>query len=320
MSRRLGLVCSLSLLLSFLTLAVPTARADTTCAATPIPIAMETVATPVSAFPLTVTDDAGRAVSILEEPARIVSLAPSNTEILFALGVEARVVAVDAYSDYPPAAAEKPTIGDYADPDLEQIVALDPDLVLATAVHETTIVPRLEALGIPAAVIEPADLAATLDSITTIGMLTGRDDAATELVCALHARIDAVAAAVAGAARPRVFFELSPDLYTAGHGTFVDDLIARAGGENVVGAGLGPWPQLSAEAVIAADPEVILLADHEAGVTPDSVAARPGWSVVSAVRDERIVPLDTDLVVRPGPRVVDGLEAIARALHPGRFP
>jgi iron complex transport system substrate-binding protein len=314
-SRRFAFLVSLSVLLSFLTLAVPTVRADPTCAATP----MGTVATPIAAFPITVTDDAGREVTLSAPPRRIVSLAPSNTEILFALGVEDRVVAVDEYSDYPPAAAQKPTIGEYADPDLEQIVALDPDLVLATAVHAPAIVPRLEALGIPAAVIEPADLDATLASIATIGRLAGVDAAATELVCALHARVDAVAAAVAGAPRPRVFFELSPDLYTAGEGTFVDDLIARAGGENVVGGSLGPWPQLSAEAVIAADPEVILLADHEAGVTPESVAARPGWSVVSAVQNDRIVALETDLVVRPGPRVVDGLEAIARALHPEQF-
>jgi iron complex transport system substrate-binding protein len=313
--RKLGLVCSLVLLLSFPLLAVPTATADAACAATPAAL----VATPVADFPLTVTDAAGRSVSILEQPEEVVSLAPSNTEILFALGVEDRIAAVDEYSDYPAAVEEIPTIGDYADPDLESIVAFEPELVLATAVHAATIVPRLEALGIPAVVIEPADLAATLDSIATVGALTGANEAATALVCALQARVDAVEAAVAGAPPPRVFFELSPDLYSAGEGTFIDDLITRAGGENIVAASLGPWPQLGAEAVIEANPEVILLADHEAGVTPESVAARPGWQVVSAVENERVIALDTDLVVRPGPRVVDGLEAIARALHPARF-
>lgn len=314
MSQRFLLLVSLVLLFSSLRLGMPTAAAPA-CLATPIAMA----ATPVATFPLAFTDDAGRAVTLVAEPARIVSLAPSNTEILFALGLADRVVAVDAYSDYPPAAAEKPAIGDYADPDLEQIVALDPDLVLASAVHAPGIVPRLESLGIPAVVIEPADLDATLTSIDRVGRLAGAPAVAADLVCGLQARIDAVEEAVDGAPRPRVFVELSPDLFTAGEDTFIADLIARAGGENIVGATLGPWPQISAEAVIAADPEVILLADHEAGVTPASVAARPGWSVVSAVSDGRVVILDTNLVVRPGPRVVDGLEAIARALHPERF-
>ena len=312
MSRVLGLLVLL-LSLSLGIAAAPARAAD--CAATPM-------ASPVAAaaFPLTLSDDLGRQVEIRSAPRRIVSLAPSNTEILFALGLAERVVAVDAYSDYPPAAAEKPRVGDYIAPDLEQIVALDPDLVLATAAHEATVLPRLDDFAIAAFVLEPETLDEVLQSIVTVGALTGAEGEATDLVCALERRVAAVERAVAGASPPRVFFELSPDLYTAGESSYVADLIARAGGENIVAADAGPWPQLSAEAVIAADPEVILLADHEAGVTPEVVSERPGWQGISAVREGRVVALESDPVARPGPRVVDGLEAIARALHPERFP
>jgi iron complex transport system substrate-binding protein len=153
-----------------------------------------------------------------------------------------------------------------------------------------------------------------------VGTITDMSSRAQQVVCELQARVDAVTDAVAGAPRPRVFFELSPDLYTAGPGSFVDDLISRAGGDNVAAGAAELWPQLSAEAVVSADPEVILLADHEAGITAEQVAARPGWQQMSAVQQGRIVSLNADLVARPGPRVVDGLEAIAAALHPDLLP
>jgi iron complex transport system substrate-binding protein len=307
----------LVLLLLPLALVAPAATSSAACAATPV----ATAASPeAAAFPLTVTDDIGRQVVVPAVPQRIVSLAPSNTEILFALGLDERVAAVDAWSDYPPAARQKPQLGDYIDPDLEEIVAIAPDVILATAVHEATVLPQLEDLGITTVVLEPTTLDEVLADIALVGELAGVGDAATRLVCDVEERIDAVAAAVAGAPVPRVFFELSPDLYTAGEGSYVDDLIATAGGDNVVAGDLGPWPQISAEALIAADPEVVLLADHEAGVTPELVKERPGWGDVSAVRNDRIVTLDADLVARPGPRLVAGLEAIARAIHPDRFP
>lgn len=303
----------LLLSLSFSIAAVAPARAAE-CAATP-------VATPAAAaFPLTLTDDAGREVEIAAPPQRIISLAPSNTEILYALGLQDRVVAVDQFSDYPAAAAEKPHVGGYLDPDVEGMIALDPDLMLATAAHEGTILPRLEELGIQSFILEPTTLDEILESIATVGTLTGEPAAASRVVCALQGRVDRVEDAVAGAPPTRVFFEISLDLYTAGEGSYVDDLLSRAGGDNIIGGDAGPWPQVNNEAVIAADPEVILLADHELGVTAESVAARPGWRVISAVEDGRVVALEMNTVVRPGPRVVDGLEAIARAMHPERFP
>lgn len=316
----------LALLLLAAALAVPAVPAVLAVPATPAangaPVACEPAgATPVAAaFPLTVTDDLGRTVTFERAPARIISIVPSNTEILFALGLGDRVVALDAYSDYPPETKDKPKVGDYLNPDIEGMVAAQPDLVLAAGSNDATVIPALDRLGIPAVALEPENLGDVLANIDLIGRLAGVPERAAALSCALAARTAAVEAAVAGADRPRVFFEISTDLYTAGPGSFVDDLIARAGGTNVAADAAIAWPQLNAEAVVAADPEVILLVDHEAGVTPESVAARPGWSEISAVKDGRIVQLAPDPVVRPGPRLVDGLEELARALHPDRFP
>jgi iron complex transport system substrate-binding protein len=183
-----------------------------------------------------------------------------------------------------------------------------------------TVLPELDALGLPIVVIEPADLDEVFSGMLLIGTITDVSPQAQQAVCELQTRVDAVAEAVAGASRPRVFFELSPDLYTAGPGSYIDDLIARAGGENVAASAAEMWPQLSAEALVSANPDVILLADHEAGITAEHVAARPGWQDMNAVARGRIVLLESDLVARPGPRVVDGLEAIAAALHPDLIP
>jgi iron complex transport system substrate-binding protein len=288
------------------------------------PMALTCPATPVAdagtTYPLAIADDAGREVTIAAAPERIISIAPSNTEILFALGLGENVVAVDTYSNYPLEATEKPQVGDYVDPNLEAIVAAEPDLILAGEAHVASVLPDLEALGLPTVVIEPVNLDEALASMTLIGEIADKQAAAANLVCSLQGRIDAVTTAIAGAPRPRVFFELSPDLYTAGPGSFIDDLLVRAGGANIA-AGAGEiWPQMSAEALITADPEVIIVTGHEAGVTTEDVANRPGWQDVSAVANDRLEIIDADLVARPGPRVVDALEAVAAALHPDCFP
>lgn len=316
---RSRVVVLLSLVLSILLLPV-----GASLAAQATPVALDCAATPLAeattTFPLVVSDDAGREVAIEQAPERIISIAPSNTEIVYALGVEDRLVGVDSYSNYPPQVSEQPRVGDYVAPNLEALVAAEPDLILASEVHVPTLVPELETLGLTTIVIEPANLEEVYTGIELIGQVTDEGAAAQDLVCGMQARVTAVSKAVASAPRPSVFFELSPDLYTAGPGSFVDDVLQRAGGENVA-AGAGElWPQLSAEAVVSANPEVILLADHGAGVTAEQVAERPGWQTVSAVEQGRIVEVDPDLIARPGPRVVDGLEAVAKALHPDRFP
>lgn len=275
-------------------------------------------ATPAPA-PVTILDDAGRTVTLAAPPARIVTSAPSATELAFALGLGDAVVAVDKYSNYPPEAASKASIGSYIEPDLEAIVGARPDLVLVTDVHLAKLVPALEARKIATVVLDARNIEGVYADLLLLGRATGRREQAEALVDELRARVAAVERAIAGADPVRTFYEIDPTLYTAGPGTFIDDLIRRAGGTNVAAGAASAYPQLSAEEVVAADPEVIILADEAAGVSPAAVRARSGWSGVSAVVNDRISVLDPDIGSRPGPRIVDALEAIARILHPDRF-
>lgn len=297
-------------------------------AAPPQPTAVSTASPAVSpaaaaavapTFPLTIKDDAGRDVTIPKPPRRIVSLSSSNTEILFALGLESRVVGVDQYSDYPPSAKSKPTVGDFANPDLEKIVALEPDLILGTPIHVKTTLPELDRRGLKTVIIDPKTVSGVLDSIRLVARITGQQKEADAVVSGMQAKIDSVQAAVKGATPVRVFYEISPDLFTAGPGTFVNDVLKMAGGVNIAASAGTDWPQLNQESLILADPQVILLADQPADVTPKMVAARPGWEDVSAVKNKRILAVNDDLTSRPGPRVVDGLEFVAKALHPDRM-
>jgi len=271
-------------------------------------------------FPLTLTDQVGRQVTVEIEPERIISLSPSHTEILYAIGLGDRLVGATEYCNYPADAASKPRIGGFSDVDFEQVVGLAPDLVLVSTIHMSEVVPRLEELGISVFVINPPTVLDVLDGILTIGLLTGRGLTAAELVAEMAERIDAVVAAVEGASPPKVFWELGAELYTAGPGSFVDDLIALAGGENVAADAQSQWPQLSVEAIVLEDPDVIVLADHNYGETAEKVAARPGWEGIRAVKEGRIVELtDDDIFSRPGPRIVEALEFLARIFHPDRF-
>ena len=278
-------------------------------------------ATPESAFPVTIVDDGQTEVIIEAEPQRIVSLVPSMTETLFALGLGDRVVGVTTYCDYPEEAKSKEKIGEFATIDLEKVVSLNPDLVLATSLHYQDVAPALRERGLTVAVFEAQDVEGVLAQILTIGRMTGRLPEAQALVEDLQARLDAVAAKVAGAAKPRVFWELDAMLYSAGRGSIIDDLITRAGGDNIGRRLEGEWPQFSLEALVEADPEVIVLADHGFGETAETVGARPGWGGITAVREGRIVEVeDINIVSRPGPRIAEAVEYIARELHPSLFP
>jgi iron complex transport system substrate-binding protein len=271
---------------------------------------------------MTVADMAGREVKIAAEPQRIISLAPSITEILYALNLGDRVAGVTEFCNYPPEAAEKPKVGGYSDVSIEKVTQLQPDLILVSRILMQQVLPELEKLGFSVIVIDAHDFPGVLESILLVGKATGREKEAEALTAQMQARADAIAKAVAGRSRPRIYWELDPTLWTAGPGSFVQDLIERAGGENIAADAERAWVQLSAETIIAKDPEVIFLADHPYGETKDSVAARAGWDKISAVVSGRIVELTAeqgDIVSRPGPRVIDALELIARALHPDAF-
>ncbi|TEU15803.1 MAG: cobalamin-binding protein [Anaerolineales bacterium] len=275
----------------------------------------------LAAFPLTMTDDLGNEVTIEAEPQRIVSMAPSHTQTLYALGLGDKVVGVTEYCSYPPEAQEKPKVGGFSNIDLEQVVGLDPDLVLGTSLHAQSVRPALVERGLKVVLINPQTVEDVLEKIVLVGRVTGREGAAIALSAELRGRIEATMEKVQGTEnKPRVYWELSNDLYTAGPGSFIDDLIVRAGGINIAADTKEQWPQLNLEALILADPEVIVLADHPYGETAEGVKARPGWADVSAVKNERIVEvLDDDLVSQPGPRVAEALEFVAKALHPELF-
>ncbi|MHB1134508.1 MAG: ABC transporter substrate-binding protein [Chloroflexota bacterium] len=275
------------------------------------------------AYPQTIQDDAGRSVTLAKEPRRIVSLSAGNTELLYAAGLQDRVVGVDDYSDYPAEVKAKEKVGGFSKPSIEKIVSLTPDLVLATGIHTKGVVADLESRGLTVAVVQAATIDAVPQNLRFLGRLTGNLAETEKAAADIERRVKAIADKTASAAKQRVFFEISPDLSSPGPGTFIDDMIAKAGGENISRDGQGAWPKLNSEAVVMKDPQIIFLGDHGSstgGVTPEIVKARPGWTSIAAVRDNRIIPVpDRNLTDRPGPRAVEGLEFIAQTLHPQLF-
>jgi iron complex transport system substrate-binding protein len=276
-----------------------------------------------AATTITVVDDHHTRVVLRGVPRRIVALAPNVVEILYALGVGNRVVGVSQDSDYPPAAAHKPVAVTYsAGPNLEKIVALRPDLLIAAGI-DARYLPKLRSLRLPILVLDPQSIGGILHDIAIAGIATGTVGVARTLVNRLQARIDAVTRHVRHAvSRPRVYYEYDFDKaggWTYGRGSFGDAVITTAGGYNVGRAGIGPYPQLSPEQIIRLNPQVIVLGDAAYGVSPRSVRQRPGFDATRAVQLNHIYPFNDTLVSRPGPRIVDGLEQLARLLHPEAF-
>jgi iron complex transport system substrate-binding protein len=279
----------------------------------------------IAAGPIAVVDDVGRSVVMNGPPDRIVALAPSNTEILFALGAEDRIVAVDQWSDHPPAAKTKPRISPFS-PSLEQIVKLRPDLILAAHGSAEPVLP-LDRQGVKVLVLAPRTLEDVYRNILLIGRIVEAEGRAKRLVDAMRQRVAAVLAKVRGAPRPKVFVELDASdpirPFTAGPGSFVDLLVQLAGGVNVAASSRTAWPQFSLEELLRADPDMIILADELVTMnsqTPQTVARRPGWSLLRAVGRGAIYPINAELISRPGPRIVEGLELLAKLLHPDQFP
>jgi iron complex transport system substrate-binding protein len=273
--------------------------------------------------PGTYTDDMGREVSIDKVPQRIVSHVPSITETLFALGLGDRVVGVSDYCNYPEEAKLKPSIGNYFNPSLEPIVALEPDLVLTDGHSES--IKGLEPLGITFFVIDPKDIDGILKDIELLGKITGTEKEARALVSGMNSSLAQVVSLAEGAPKVRVFYVFdATDLnnpWTAGPGSFVDALITMAGGENIAAQAPGAWVQFSIEQLVSSDPEVILI-DASMGtavVLKEELMAHPAWQGVTAVKQDRIYIIDGDLVNRPGPRIVQGLEEIAKIIHPELF-
>jgi iron complex transport system substrate-binding protein len=257
------------------------------------------------------TDELGRTIQVSQSPQRIISLAPSVTETLFALGLGDKIVAVTSYCDYPPEAKTKQSIGDTQRPSIEKIVALKPDIVIAsTSSQLEAFVRNLEGAGIPVYVSNPRNLEETLTSIQAIGEITGAQKEAVALTAQLRARIEQVHSRVSGKDKPKVFVMLgAAPLITVGGPTFINDLITQAGGLSISADEKSDYPQYSLETVIARQPEIIFL---QAG--NDKLPER--LKQTSAARNGRLFHVNDDLLLRPGPRVVEGLEQIAEKIHP----
>jgi iron complex transport system substrate-binding protein len=276
-----------------------------------------------ASFPVEINRSDGNSLTFDAPPTRVVSLSPGATEIFYALGAEPSLVAVDHQSDYPEAAANFATKVDAFEPNVEAIAALDPDLVLV-ATDAGGIVGALDTLGIPTLFIDiNTDITTVeqvLGQISIYGRITGESEEANALITSLQQRIDAVrATAEAAAPGPTVYHELDSTFYSASEQSFIGDVYRILNAENIAGDGGGsPYPQLTQEAIIAADPEIIVLADEEFGVTVDSVKARPGWNAIGAVQNDRIYGVDPDIISRPGPRIVDALEELAGLFYTGQ--
>jgi iron complex transport system substrate-binding protein len=272
-----------------------------------------------SAFPVTLTDDEGTAVAIPSEPQRIVSLTPGTTEILFALGARERVVATDSASDYPPEAVPLPDVASFGGVDVEQVVGLQADLVIAggNGYTPSDAIIRLRSLGMPVLVVYAPSVRAVEADVELVGRAVGRAAAATSLASAMQADIDALAAAVHALPKPRVFYEVDAtrEIYGPADASFLAEMVSLAGGAPVTSGSAASF-QIPLERLIAADPEIIVLGDAAFGATPDLVAKRPAWGGLTAVRQGAVRAVDDKLITRPGPRLAEGLRSLILAIHP----
>jgi len=274
---------------------------------------------PVRATAVTVVDQLDRQVIVPDDPVRVISLAPSITEIIFALQQENRLKGVTRYSDYPGEAKKLPRIGSYVRLDIERIVALNPDLCIATRDgNPKAIIDRLASLNIPVYVVNPHDLDSILETIQEIGDILNAGHRAKTLTAGMRIRVQRVMSRVAQVNyRPRVFFQIgiSP-IVSAGTDTFIHELIEIAGGVNLA-AGRSAYPRFSTEQVLALEPEVFIITSmaRQAGFEQIKSQWRR-WPNIPAVRDDRIFIVDSDLFDRPSPRLVRGLELLTRLIHP----
>jgi len=280
---------------------------------------VEPTASPQAQFPRTVVDDEGTSVTIESEPQSIVSLTPANTETLFALGAGDRLTGGTDFDDYPPEAAAAPDVVVQVEVLTEQIVDIDPDLILAGGNNFTppAEIQRLRELGFPVVVTYPETVDEVLADIELVGAAVGADEEAATIVAAMEERIAQVTDAVADLPQPRVFYEIGylPDIYGPADDSFTADMVSLAGGEPIT-TGDPVSFVIPLERLVDEDPEIIVLGDAAYGVCPDSVAERPGWDEMTAVANDAIVPVDDIIVTRPAPRLGEGLAALALAIHP----
>jgi iron complex transport system substrate-binding protein len=277
-------------------------------------------------LPINLTDGLERSITITNPAQRIISISPPLTEMLFAVGAGGQMVGRDSYSDYPAEAKKITDVGwTYGKYNLETVVNLKPDLVLAGEITTPELVASLENLGIKVFYLNnPTNLDEMYAMLKTVGVLSGHNTEADTLVKTLQQRASALQEKIAKVtSRPTVFYELDATdpskPYTPGSATLYTNLISLAGGENIGAKLTTAWPQISLEQLLVDDPTYIFLGDANYGTTPEIVTHRAGWQSLTAVKEGRVLPFDDNLLVRYGPRLLDGLEALAKALHPEFF-
>ena len=271
------------------------------------------------AYPLTVTDDEGTSVTIPAPPKKIVSLTPATTEILFAIGLGPKVVGRTQADDYPPAAAQVPTVASYTSVDVEKIVGLGADLVIAggNGFNPPDSIAKLRTLGIPVVVVYAKTVEGVFDDIRLVGRVAGASERASALADSMASQFDAIRAVTDGIERPLVFYEIdaSSKIYTAADDSFLAEMITIAGGDPLT-TGSQTSYEIALERIVSDNPALILLGDAAYGVTAAQVRARPGWGTIAAVEAGSIYPVDDVVITRPGPRLVQGLLDLVRAIHP----
>jgi len=274
-------------------------------------------------FPIEYTDDLGQKIVIDTEVERIVSLAPGVTEMIFALDAEDKLVGVSSVANYPEEALEKESVGNISEPNIEKIVALKPDLVIAESVTNKEVVRRLTNLGIKIAGFRPNSIPETIQMIDDIAFLISAEDKAEELTSQMRSEFkrvkNLVDKKIQQERRQRVFYEIWSDpLFTAGKNTFLDSIIFQAGGYNIGRDAQGSWPQFNLESLIAADPEVYIASEHSSpeGLTMEKLKSRTLMRETSAYKNDRLYLVNQDLVNRPSPRIIEGYKEFVAAIFP----
>lgn len=316
-----GDIMARRLVYGMLTLALVLMLVAAACAPTPSSTPMTT---PTLTYPRTIADDLGRNVTIPEKPARIISLYPSFTETLFALGLGEKVVGVTTFCDYPPEALHKEKVGGVTTVDLEKIVALNPDLVLVDARLQREVVQGLGKLGLTVVALYPENFEEILENIRLMGEITGQEQEASRLTADMGKRVKFITdrtKELADSERPKVFYLTWYDpLKSIGPGTLINELIKLAGGKNIAADAKERVPAYSFEMMIARNPQVIILAGGSmTSITVDELKALERWQVVDAVKNGRVYSIDAALIAGPRPRIVDGLEIMAKYIHPALF-
>lgn len=273
--------------------------------------------------PVSAADSAGRLVALSAPAKRIVSLSPAATEVVYAVGAGAAMVGDTTYCDYPKAAAALPKVGGFSSAtiSIERVLALKPDLVIHSGSVQAEVAAALAKLGVPVFSYEPRDFAAIADGMVSIGVLCGTRTAAVSAAASMLESIEATKAALAAVPagkRPSVFWEVYDEpLMTCGSSTFPHAILEAAGARDIFSDLSGAWPRVSAEEVVRRAPDYVMGADdHGDKLTAAAVAARPGWAGIPAVKNGRVVLFKADIVSRAGPRVAEGVRAVARALYP----